>query len=146
MRIFFILIIMLVLHVFADYTLQGIMASMKQRDWWQKETLSKHHISVDMTIYKNDYKVALTCHAFEWAFCVMIPMLVSIWHTCTDFSWPNIKVGAVYICLLVLNTWFHYFVDDVKANDKKCNLIVDQVLHVIQIFIAWLIWTAAVGW
>ena len=146
MRMFFILIIMLVLHIFADFTLQGIMAQMKQYDWWKKEFLSNYAVDIEGTIYRKDYKAAMLCHSFEWAFCVTLPIMVSIWNTCTDFSWPNIRAGIMFICILIWNTWFHYFVDDTKANDKKCNLIIDQTLHAIQIFITWLSWTAGFGW
>lgn len=146
MRTFFILIIMLVLHIFADFTLQGIMAQMKQYDWWKKKVLKEYQIDVDTTIYRNDYKAALICHSFEWAFCITLPIMVSIWSTCTDFSWSNISAGIMFIWILILNTCFHYYVDDTKANDKKCNLIIDQALHAIQIFITWLLWTAVFGW
>ena len=140
MRSIFILAIMFFLHVFADYHLQGILATLKQRDKWP-QTLPENTF-----IWKNDYKAALAAHAFEWSFVVTLPCLASIFHVCSDFSWPNIRIGTVYIAWLVLNAILHYIIDDLKANDKSINLITDQLAHVVQVFITWLLWTSWIGW
>lgn len=55
MMLFF---VMLFLHIFDDYYLQGILASMKQKDWWRKQEGYNEK-------YKDDYIPALFCHAFS---------------------------------------------------------------------------------
>ena len=39
--------------------------------------------------------------------------------------------------LLIVNLMIHMFVDNLKANEKKINLIQDQIIHVIQIIFTW---------
>jgi hypothetical protein len=63
----FILLSMLFMHIVDDYYLQGILASMKQKSWWQKLESYKD-------FYKYDYIVALIMHSFSWAFMVMMPI------------------------------------------------------------------------
>lgn len=142
MRAVFILVIMLFLHAFADYHLQGILASMKRKKWWEQHIKSDY----DREMYSNDYKAALITHAFEWAFIVTLPCLGSIYYACVDLSWPNARKGAVYILLLIASTFIHCLVDDLKCNDRKINLIEDQYLHVAQIVVLWLTWTIYIGW
>ena len=63
-----ILFIMIFCHLIDDYKLQGILAKMKQRQWW-KENANKY-------MYRNDYKVALIEHAFSWSFMITLPFLI----------------------------------------------------------------------
>lgn len=110
------LIIMIFLHIVDDYYLQGILAAMKQKDWWIKNAPDKK--------YKYDYIVALLMHSFSWAFMIMIPTLI------TDcFIW----------WLFLINVAVHFIVDHLKANLKKINLIQDQTIHIIQILLTWLL-------
>lgn len=53
---------MLFFHLFDDYKLQGILANMKQRSWWEKNAPDD--------LYKNDYIIALIEHAFSWTFMI----------------------------------------------------------------------------
>lgn len=133
-KMFLALPIMLALHVFADYHLQGILAQLKQKDWWgkQKECFP-------LTKYKDDYKVALACHSFEWSFVVMLPMIYTLIQN------VNIGVMICYIALLITNSFLHYTIDDLKANDKSINLVNDQLLHMIQIGVTWALWSIT-GW
>ena len=39
--------------------------------------------------------------------------------------------------LLIVNLMIHMFVDNLKANEKKINLIQDQIIHVIQVIFTW---------
>ena len=128
-KMFLAIPIMLALHVFADYHLQGILASMKQKIWWENEGNK----------YKDDYKIALVCHAFEWSFVVMLPMLYTLFRE--DRPWSLV----LYILLLIANTCFHYAADDMKANDKTINLADDQLLHMIQLGFTWALWSVT-GW
>lgn len=111
----FILATMIFLHIIDDYCLQGILASMKQREWWKK--------NAPQSLYKNDYIIALITHAFSWSFCVCLPLaFVGTW------SWVPI----------ILNTIIHALIDDMKANQHMINLIQDQTIHILQIFVTWL--------
>ena len=131
---------MLSLHIFADYHLQGVLANLKRKDNWS------HNFPGDLFDNKYSYMAALAAHSFEWSVIVMLPCLLSIYHTCTDYSQSNVRTGVIYILFLVLNTMFHYVVDDLKANDKKIGLVEDQCFHVAQILCTWLLWTQSIGW
>ena len=117
------LIGMIQLHIVDDYMLQGILASLKQKQWWEK--------NYPQEIYKNDYKIALLTHAFSWSFMVMIiPVLVGI-HT------NNISI--VHITVFIVNWIIHAFIDNKKANDLVINLWHDQLLHISQIVMTWVL-------
>lgn len=118
-----ILFIMLFLHLVDDYYLQGILARMKQKKWWEKYTSND--------LYKNDYIIALLEHAFSWAFMIMLPAIVFIFY---NESYYNTKY---YIVFFILNWFIHAFVDNMKANKLKINLIKDQTIHIGQILITW---------
>lgn len=117
-----ILLLMLFLHIVDDYYLQGILASMKQKDWWRNQEQYKE-------LYKYDYIVALIVHSFSWAFMIMLPIAFMM----------NFAVTPIFISALGGNMLIHCFMDDLKANRKKINLIVDQSIHIIQIVITFLI-------
>ena len=115
----FILFVMIFAHIVDDYYLQGILASLKQKSWWENQQSYK-------PMYKYDYIVALIIHAFSWSFMISLPILY------LGFT----KWIAVAI---ILNTIIHGIVDDLKANKGKINLIVDQSIHIVQIIIIWIL-------
>lgn len=117
-----ILLIMIFLHIIDDYRLQGILASMKQKEWWVKQEGYK-----DM--YKHDYVIALLCHSFSWAFMIMLPIFVSI----------SFKLTPAVISIFISNLLAHALIDDMKANKHQINLVVDQSVHLLQIVLTWLI-------
>ena len=141
MRAIYMLVIMLFLHSYADYHLQGILASMKQKGWWESQIPN-----LSSTRYIADYKAALIAHSFEWAFAVTLPALYQIVNANTGLTWPDIRTGSIYICLLVAGTFLHGIVDNMKANDHSINLISDQVFHIVQVVVTWLLWLLIVGW
>lgn len=141
MKAFLILPIMVFLHVVADYNLQGILASMKQKTWWGKQVKN-----LGQSMYKNDYKAALAAHCFEWSFCIMIPCLVSVYTRYEEFDISTIKNVVLYLLVLFANVFGHYAIDDVKANEKRINLVDDQILHMVQIALTWIFMTITVGW
>ena len=116
----FILLSMVFLHIIDDYTLQGILASMKQKQWWKNNAPNP--------LYKYDYIMALFMHSFSWTFMIMIPISIAAMMYYT-FKWN--------ILAYIINMIIHAIVDDLKANKKKINLIVDQAVHLIQIFVTW---------
>lgn len=110
---------MIFAHIVDDYYLQGILASLKQKTWWENQKSYK-------PMYKYDYIVALIMHAFSWSFMISLPILY------LGFTeWISIAI--------ILNTIIHGIVDDLKANKRNINLIVDQSIHIVQIIITWIL-------
>jgi len=118
----FILISMIFCHVVDDYYLQGWLASAKQKKWWIENAPND--------LYKNDYLMALFCHSFSWSFMIQLPILIYSFYTHL-FIWN--------ILLFIINVIIHMFVDNLKANKLKINLIQDQIIHFIQIVVTWFI-------
>lgn len=122
-----ILFAMLFCHIVDDYYLQGILASMKQKSWWEA--------NAPYSLYKNDYKMALFEHAFSWSFVMSLPLtIIAIYY----------QIVPLYFILLVLcatNTLVHAYIDDLKANKHKINLIEDQLYHLVQILVTWIFGT-----
>jgi len=117
-----ILIVMFFCHIVDDYYLQGCLANMKQKSWWQKQTSNK--------LYKYDYIMALLEHAFSWSFMIMLPVLIYMIYT------NELHIG-LYVAMLVGNLIVHSIIDNCKANYLCINLITDQCLHFIQIALTW---------
>lgn len=117
---FLILFSMVFCHIVDDYYLQGILASMKQKGWWQKQESYCDK-------YKHDYIVALIMHAFSWAFMISVPFII--------IGLNQYVIGGA----IVINTIIHAVVDDMKANKKKINLITDQTIHLFQILFTWIV-------
>lgn len=103
-------ILMLLAHIFADFHLQGILADMKQEQWWNN---SKN---------KYDYLAALAIHSAEWTLWMMIPLLLL----------PHLDLG-IFLLLAALNIVVHSLTDNSKANYKDISLIQDQIIHLAQI-------------
>ena len=118
----FILISMIFCHVVGDYYLQGWLASAKQKKWWIENAPND--------LYKNDYLMALFCHSFSWSFMIQMPILIYSFYTHL-FIWN--------ILLFIINLIIHMFIDNLKANKLKINLIQDQIIHFIQIIMTWII-------
>jgi hypothetical protein len=64
----YLLLIMIFLHIVDDYYLQGFLASLKQKRWWEKNAPDK--------LYRKDYIMALLEHAFSWTFMIMITPVI----------------------------------------------------------------------
>lgn len=105
-----VLVLMLLAHFFADFHLQGILADMKQEQWWDK--------SKD----KYDYLAALVIHSAEWTLWMMIPL----------FLLPHLDLG-IFLLLAALNIVVHSLTDNSKANYRDISLVQDQVIHLAQI-------------
>lgn len=113
----FILASMFFMHIVADFNLQGIMASMKQKTWWQKQE------GYDEEDNWNDYKFPLFWHSFQWSFCIMLPLFIA----------NGLKIDFVGLVFFCLNICCHYLIDDAKANKNCINLVADQIIHILQI-------------
>lgn len=119
----------MVLHLIADYTLQGCLADLKTKQWWKisVDTLiaehpdwsfEKNHIVQKM--YLNDYMAGLICHSLMWSILTFLPLLLIT------------TVGMVSYAIIV-NTVTHMVIDHMKANMHMINLRQDQFAHFIQI-------------
>ena len=121
----FILFSMVFLHIVDDYYLQGWLASAKQKSWWKENAPDE--------LYKNDYRMALFMHGFSWSFMIMLAP------TLTHILSGELYSESQYVIFLVLNCAIHCFVDDCKANKKVFNLVEDQFIHLIQVFVTWVL-------
>lgn len=121
MKEFLILLAMIFCHIVDDYYLQGWLASAKQRKYWKDNAPDK--------LYEDDYLMALFMHSFSWTFMIMlIPILLNI----------N-SLSILYVFAFGINLLTHAVVDNAKANLKMLNLIQDQLIHLCQIYVTWLI-------
>ena len=112
------LLTMIFCHIVDDYYLQGILASMKQRDWWKKNSPD--------ALYRYDYLMALLMHSLSWSFMIMFPVAFSL-----------SSVEPLFYAVFAGNVLIHFITDHLKANLKKINLITDQTVHMAQILITW---------
>jgi hypothetical protein len=113
----FVFLWMLFFHIVDDYYLQGWLASAKQKSWWKANAPDK--------LYEHDYIWALIMHSISWAFMVMLP--IAYFH--------GFAIDKMYVVMFLINAAFHAVIDDQKANRKSINLWADQMFHMMQIVI-----------
>lgn len=123
------LLAMLFFHIVDDYYLQGWLASAKQKTWWEKNAPNP--------LYKNDYKIALVEHAFSWTFMVHVPVIIY------SIAFDSYIYVIGFVLMFVANVIIHAYIDDLKANKLSINLVTDQLLHIIQIILIWLLYVIA---
>lgn len=124
MKYVILLFAMIFFHIVDDYYLQGILAQMKQKKWWEKHAPDK--------LYKNDYIMALAEHAFSWSFMIHMPVFVFIYFCGVSATWYEVMLLVIY------NTVIHAIIDHQKANALQINLVQDQLAHLGQILFTWL--------
>lgn len=120
------LLSMIFCHIVDDYYLQGFLASAKQKSWWEKNLPDK--------LYKNDYIIALFEHAFSWTFMIHVPIAVFILLGYLQYN------TIAFVIVFVGNWVFHATIDHMKANCHLINLVQDQLLHIFQIYLTWLMY------
>ena len=118
----FLLLLMIFCHIVDDYYLQGWLASAKKRKWWED--------NAPQSLYKYDYLWALLMHSFSWTFMIMLPIMFLL-----DF---NITINIVLI--FIWNMLVHFITDNYKANLYMINLWQDQLVHMCQIGVTWLLY------
>lgn len=126
MSLAFIVLWMIFFHIVDDYYLQGWLASAKQRSWWVE--------NAPQDLYKHDYVWALLVHSFSWSFMIMLPIAYTM----------SFAVDSLFVWILLANMMGHAVIDNMKANDKTINLIIDQLVHLIQILVTALIFKGVV--
>ena len=119
MSIYFILVLMIFMHIVDDFYLQGILARMKQKSWWKENAPDRK--------YRYDYIAALIMHALSWSTLITMPIF---WSSAFNPHW------WIYLVML-FNALIHIVVDDLKANKKRINLLIDQSIHLLQVVITW---------
>ena len=120
----FIFLLMIFCHIVDDYYLQGWLASAKQKKYWEENAPDK--------MYKYDYIWALIMHSFSWAFMIMLPIAFFM----------NFNVTFGFVTVFIWNVIIHGVIDDAKANEKRLNLIQDQIIHLTQIVLTFLYFVA----
>ena len=121
------LLTMIFLHIVDDYYLQGWLASAKQKSYWEQNAPDE--------LYKHDYIMALFMHSFSWAFMIMVvPSVYTLINT-TNTNNASLAIALVFLA----NLCIHMVVDNSKANLKKINLVQDQLCHLVQILITWVV-------
>jgi hypothetical protein len=117
----FILLWMIFFHVVADYNLQGWLASAKQKSYWEENAPDE--------LYKHDYICALIMHSISWTFMVMLPIAYA----------QGFTTNGVFIFMFAFNVVFHALIDDLKANQRMINLWVDQLAHIGQMILTFVV-------
>ena len=131
--------LLMLLHLIADFNLQGILANMKQKSWWRKEvkkawergafdtiyppgTDIRNHIELP-TWYDCDWLAGLVCHALMWSLVTFLPLMFII---------SPQSFGGI----IIMNAFIHAVIDHLKCNRLgTLNLCQDQILHVGQLMI-----------
>lgn len=126
-----VLLAMYFLHVIEDFHVQGLLGQLKQKKTWVEYCKNEPE---SFQRYRNDYKVCLLLHAFEWSCFIMAPMFVLMlgYYKAWTFS-----IIIPLFMTLGLNIRLHYDIDDMKCNRMEISLVTDQIIHAIQIFVTW---------
>ena len=127
--ILFIIIMMIFMHIVDDFSLQGILATLKQKDWWQENTSHPRK-----NFYKYDFIPALIAHGFSWSVCIHIPIIVYSFYTYSSINYYALAIS------IFINMIIHVVIDHLKANEKCINLCMDQSMHICQILCTFEIW------
>ena len=120
-----ILYAMIFCHLYADYNMQGILAQLKQREWWRQNAPTQ--------LYNSDYIMALIEHSFMWSFITTLPLTAY-------YLFTNPEKLTIMPLIWIINTIIHTYVDDLKANAHTINLLTDQICHLIQIILTWILY------
>lgn len=122
----YILFFMILCHIVDDFVLQPVcLSNLKQKTWWEKNVIK---CEWQKELYKNDYLAALTIHSLSWSIMIHIPIMIEF-----------IVNDWVLLISILLNAAIHFYVDNLKANENKINLIVDQSIHILQIILTFII-------
>lgn len=139
-----VLLMMFLMHIIEDFHMQGILADMKQKSWWNRQIESiELPVSTKLDKYRKDYIMALAVHGFEWAMFMHIPIIaVHILNGAFDIHdtfWIAITASVI------INASVHAIIDDMKANRMRLNLVQDQICHTMQIIITYIIFAFEIG-
>jgi len=111
----FIILLILFLHIIADFNLQGWMATGKTQKYWKENYHDK--------FYRYDYICVLIMHSFTWTFMIMLPIAFI----------KGFNLDILFILVFIFNIIMHIWIDDQKANKGLINLWTDQLCHIVQL-------------
>ena len=131
----YVLWLCIVLHLLADYNLQGCLANLKCADWWVNVINTKAKSEACKTAndekllfrMRYDWISGLLCHATMWSAITFAPMA----YTLSPEAWSAIVIA---------NIMLHLYVDHLKANCWVINLNTDQAIHLAQICGSFILW------
>ena len=137
---------MIFMHFIGDVYLQGnSLSNAKRREYWERieqKTGVKHPYS---------HICFLMLHSFLWSFTTLLPILLKI-----IFYQMLIISGLIpepssfqnlilfYLAAVSVNTLAHGFIDNAKSNLKQIGEIQDQILHIIQITVTFILYVKLV--
>ncbi len=120
MKIF---ILMLFCHILDDFVIQPrSLSELKQKSSWKGAD----------PIYAYDYIAALIVHSLSWSIAIVLPFLF----------FTNIN-GTFLFMVILVNSFIHGYVDNEKANNFKINLVTDQLIHLGQIILTYILLSAS---
>jgi len=125
MNSLFILLAMIFLHIYDDFVSQPVILNkLKQQSWW-KQNLNEKMFQK----YQYDYIAGLIIHAISWAFMMMLPIALKM----------SFNVPPLFGVLFIANVVIHASIDHSKANKGQITLIEDQIFHLFQIIITFIL-------
>ena len=113
------------LHIADDFYLQGILANLKQREWWKENARNN--------MYRNDYMAALIIHGLSWSIMVHTPIMI--------YRYMHYQSLLITVVSIMFNLLIHSHIDNQKANLHTINLIKDQICHGFQLILILIIGT-----
>ena len=117
---------MLLCHIIDDFVLQGTcLVNLKQKEWWEKNCFKWEW---QKELYKNDYLAGLAMHSLEWSIMIHLPIIFGF-----------VVNDWVLAISILLNAGIHFVIDDLKANRFKINLITDQLIHIAQVILTFIV-------
>lgn len=123
------LMTMIFFHIIADFNIQGILAQMKQKSFYEQYRYK-------VNLYRYDHIVALLMHSFSWTFMIHIP---GIMYLILMGKWSMFENDwTVYLIFFIVHMIIHALTDHAKANWYLINLVMDQTIHILQIIIIWI--------
>ena len=123
------LMTMIFFHIIADFNIQGILAQMKQKSFYDQYRYR-------VNLYRYDHIVALLMHSFSWTFMIHIP---GIMYLILMGKWSMFEnEWTVYLIFFIVHMIIHALTDHAKANWHLINLVMDQTIHILQIIIIWI--------
>ena len=113
------LVLMIFCHFVSDFYLQSKSNSLiKKKDCWE----NRHKKSNGR---KYNYIFGLLLHSFVWGISILLPFFF--------------ETGKLYYPVLFFNVIIHAYIDNLKSNKKSISSVLDQILHLMQIIITWLV-------
>ena len=134
-----ILVLMLFMHLIADYCLPARLYDMKQRRWWiarTKQILAEEFTEPpegesleDSALWKRvgaDYLAAIVAHGFIWSVLVHIPAMAYIAWSGLGFSAGQCWMMTALIALMAL---IHCWSDNQRLNTFKMSAWGSLLVH-----------------